>query len=98
MVRATITNHEDIFLQRQHGLVEDAAYRPWLSQVTATTQSNPAFRAGWRIQRQAAGADFAAFLDKLIAETPVRPARSTERLVAEWKSAWDEEVNSSASP
>jgi len=72
MVRATITNHEDIFLQRQHGLVEDAAYRSWLSQVTATW-SNPAFRAGWRLQRQAAGADFAAFLDKLIAETPVRP-------------------------
>ena len=89
MVRATITNHEDIFLQRQHGLVEDAAYRSWLSQVTHTW-SLPAFRAGWRIQRQAAGADFAAFLDKLIAETPARPAHSTERLVAGWKSAWDE--------
>jgi hypothetical protein len=94
MVRATITNHEDIFLQRQHGLVEDAAYRAWLSQVTATW-SNPAFRAGWRLQRPAAGADFAAFLDKLIAETPVRPARSAERLVAEWKSAWDEVTRAS---
>ena len=94
MVRATITNHEDIFLQRQHGLVEDAAYRAWLSQVTATW-SNPAFRAGWRLQRQAAGADFAAFLDKLIAETPVQPARSAERLVAEWKSAWDEVTRAS---
>jgi hypothetical protein len=89
VVRATIANHEDIFLQRQHGLVEDAAYRAWLSQVTATW-SLPAFRAGWRMQRQAAGADFAAFLDELNAGTPVRPAHSTERFVAEWKSALDE--------
>jgi len=62
--------------------------------VTATW-SNPAFRAGWRLQRQAAGADFAAFLDKLIAGTPVGPARSTERLVAEWKSAWGEVTRAS---
>lgn len=89
MVRTILINHEDVFLQRQHGLVEDAAYRAWLSQVTATF-SNPAFRAAWRMQRQAVGADFVTFLDKLIAETPMRPARSNESFLAEWKSAWDE--------
>ena len=89
MVRVTLTNHEDFFLQRQHGLVEDAAYRAWLTLVTGTW-SLPAFRAGWRLNRGAVGADFAAFVDKLIAETPMRPARSDESFLAEWRSAWDE--------
>lgn len=89
MVRATLINHEDFFLQRQHGLVEDAAYRAWLTMVTGTW-SVPAFRAGWRMARRAVGDDFAAFLDTLIAETPVRPALSNESFLAEWKSAWDE--------
>ena len=88
-VRAFLVNSEDTFLQRNHGLLEDAAYGAYLRVFTAT-MSNPAFRVVWGMQRQAVGEEFAAFVDKLLAKTPMGPALSGESFLAEWKSGWTE--------
>ncbi len=86
-VRAFLINNEDTFLQRHPGLLEDAGYRAWLTSMGAS-MSNPAFRVAWRMQRHIIGAEFTAFLDRLTAETPMRPPVSPESYLAEWKSGW----------
>src|SRR5512135_546566 len=88
-VRAFLINNEDTFLQRHPGVLEDAAYRAWLTSVGAS-MSNPAFRVAWQMQRHIIGAEFTAFLDRLTAETPTRPPVSGEALLEEWTQGWAE--------
>jgi len=88
-VRSALINWEDTYLQRHHGLLEDAAYRAYLRAVSAA-MANPAFRVGWRMTRQFFGIEFATFIDNLLAETPMVPPVTGDGFLAEWKSGWAE--------
>ena len=84
-------------MQRHHGLLEDASYRAYLSLLTAA-MANPSFRVAWRMQRNVVGAEFAKFVDELVAGTPMRPAQSGEMLLADWKSGWAELTETAVQP
>lgn len=86
-VRAFLINSEDTFQQRHHGLMEDAAYRAYL-RLMGAAMANPSFRVAWQMQRGVVGDEFAAFIDGLIAETPLSPTETPEALLDRWKSGW----------
>jgi len=83
--RAFLVNNEDTFLQGRHGLLEETTYRYYLTRVRAV-MSNPGFRSAWRMARRDFGNEFTAFIDELIAETPIRPPVSVTDNLAEWRS------------
>lgn len=87
--RAFLFNSEDTFLQDHHGLLEEATHRAYLASMGATWAS-PAYRLAWPLMRNGVGAEYAAFVDDLIAATPMRPAQSLEDRLADWKSGWAE--------
>lgn len=86
---AFLINSEDTFLQRRHGLLEDDAYRAYRISVSSM-MANPAFRLAWRMRRHRHGVEFATFVDKVIAETPMAPPLTSEAFLAQWKSGWAE--------
>ena len=69
--RALFMNTEDTFYQNRNGLVDAGAYGAFLASFRATMQ-NAGFRLAWALWRDSTGPEFAAFVDKLVAETPVR--------------------------
>lgn len=87
--RAFLVNTEDTFLQAHHGLLEEATHRAFLASIGATWAS-PAYRLAWPLMRNGVGDEYAAFIDKLIAETPMRQPWSIEDRLADWKSGWAE--------
>jgi hypothetical protein len=87
--RAFLANGEDTFLQGEHGLLEPATRRAYLASM-AVTWASPAYRLAWPTMRGVVGADYAAFVDRMIAETPLRRPSSLEERLADWKSGWAE--------
>jgi hypothetical protein len=85
--RASHVNAEGTFLQHQQGLLDDAAYRAYLASISST-MANAAFRLAWRTNRPAVGPEFAAFIDQVIAETPMRGPISADERLAQWKAGW----------
>jgi hypothetical protein len=69
--RALFMNTEDTFYQNRNGLVDAGAYGAFLASFRATMQ-NAGFRLAWALWRDSTGPEFAEFVDRLIAETPVR--------------------------
>ena len=88
---ATFINNEDVFYQRQQGLLSDSDFAVFASRV-AQELSHPAFRAQWKRARRFYGAEFADFVDGLIAQPPVElisadPAEWLRFLAAERSAA-----------
>jgi len=68
--RALMVNGENAFLHHETGLITDATFESArLSMKYLATV--PAFRAHWPAVRPSCGTRFAAFMDGIIAETPV---------------------------
>ncbi len=61
---------EDDFYQHREGLLSDDAFASYLNGVKASFVS-PGMRVAWMRQRNAYGKEFVAFMDKIVAETPV---------------------------
>ena len=81
--RASFYHYEDAFYQHREGLLNESAF----SGATANMRglvSNVGWRASWAFQRQAFEKDFAAWMDKVVAEAPDRePVDSFEQWKAE---------------
>ena len=80
---AVFINYEDAFYQNQEGLLTDSAFAAVLGTVTNALR-RPAFRVRWRAARTSYGIEFAEFMDKLMARTPVEGLSNDP---AEWLSA-----------
>jgi hypothetical protein len=70
--RATIINSEDTFYQHKEGLLDEASFVGFVAGMKGTLRY-PGFRAQWKSARRSHGIEFVEFMDKLLAETPVRP-------------------------
>jgi hypothetical protein len=79
--RAAFYGAEDDFYQHHEGLLNESAFASYLNGVKGTMAS-PGFRAAWKRQRRSFGSDFVAFMDKLVAETPVSTLADP---LARWK-------------
>ena len=80
--RANFYGWEDAFYQHLDGLYSEAAFNTHEANVRNIAQ-NIGMRVQWRLQRQAFGPEFVAWLDKLIVETPMIGIPLTER----WRDA-----------
>ena len=79
--RSTFTNSEDAFYQHQEGLLNDAAFNSLVATVRFSFTSK-GYRIAWKRSRDMYGRDFVEFMDKSLAEAPIKlPA---DRL-AQWK-------------
>jgi hypothetical protein len=81
--RASFYNWENAFYQHLEGLFTELAFSALALNVRSIMRAVP-IRAQWRIQRQAYGIEFVEWMDKLIAETPIR--ESSDRM-GEWQDA-----------
>jgi hypothetical protein len=79
--RASFFAWQDAFNQHTEGLSTESAFdenesnvRNWLGNIGVRTQ--------WRIQRNGFGREFVAWMDKLVAETPIDDSGDT---VIEWR-------------
>jgi hypothetical protein len=80
---ASINHFEDSFYQHEDGLLNDVAFATVVSGIRASVAS-PGYRAGWdTVWRMREGA-FPAFMNKIIAETPLAPPGDA---LAEWHKA-----------
>jgi hypothetical protein len=76
--RANFHSWQDAFYQHSDGLLTDASFDTFMINVRDVVRLfGP--RVMWRLQRQAFGAEFVAWMDKLIAETPVDPGLLIDR-------------------
>jgi hypothetical protein len=69
--RASFYHYEDAYYQHREGLLNDSAF----SGATANMRglvSNVGWKASWAFQREAFESDFAAWMDKLVEQTPTR--------------------------
>ena len=89
--RALFFSYEDNFYQHQEGLLSDSAYAGYLTAMGQVLRM-PSFRVQWTRNRAAYGTEFAEFMDKLIARTPVVP---TSFDTAEWLIAFAAERSAS---
>jgi hypothetical protein len=69
---AVFTNHEDAFYQNQDGLLTDSAFAAFVRSMQSALR-RPAFRVQWKRARLNYGAEFAEFMDTLVARTPIEP-------------------------
>jgi hypothetical protein len=83
MCRMSLLSAEDSFLQHKAGLMEEAAYASFVAGVRSLSATFPGLRAGWRMSRTEYGAEFAAFMDKIVSDAP---GPSVDRL-ARWRTA-----------
>ncbi len=89
LARSAFVNAEETFSQHRNGLMEENAWRAFVTFFSDTT-ANPAVRLIWRrIGRPAASPEFATFVDKLIAETPLRKLPPAEVALAAWRAEFD---------
>ena len=80
--RAIFRDDEDSFYQHTEGLLNDAAFASYVTRVTSLV-ANTGTRVMWKRVRRGFGREFVEFMDKLIAETPVRARPESLTL---WKS------------
>jgi hypothetical protein len=80
---AIFSSYEDAFYQNQDGLLTDSAFTAAVNTL-ARVASRPSFRVQWKQARLAYGAEFAAFMDGLVAKTPIEQLSFDP---AEWLSA-----------
>ena len=78
---ARFYNAEDSFNQFQEGLLNRRAYDSLVVGLKKSL-SQPGMRAFYKRQRGAFGTDFAAFVDKLLVETPLGPPQD---VAAQWR-------------
>jgi hypothetical protein len=90
--RAYFINAEDAFNQHRDGLLGERGYRAFLAQF-GQQMAHPAYRTAWRTSQWAWGQEFAEFVEQLMVERPVRPLRSPDALLAEYKSGHAAEVS-----
>lgn len=70
MYGAFLASAEDTWLQYREGLLSDAVFESF-TESWRMTLSQPGVRALWTMRRKAFEKGFAAFMDKLMDETPV---------------------------
>lgn len=75
---ATFLSAEDVFLQGRDGLINKAIYESAILSFSALMES-PGARAAWSAARRTYGAEFRAFMDDLIAKTPMKMPTSAMR-------------------
>ena len=80
--RAAFFNYQDAFYQHMEGLLTDVAFSV-VASLVRSNMSSISYRAQWRMHRPAYGTEFAAWMDKLVAQTPMEPFD----IVANWKDA-----------
>jgi hypothetical protein len=90
--RALFWNWEEAFYQHEDGLLAESAFYRLKVNIDSLMR-NIGIQAQWRIQRQTFGAEFVAWMNRLVAET--RIDKPTDPLVL-WRSAL-EEVRAGAS-
>jgi hypothetical protein len=88
MCRMSALSAEDTFLQHRAGLMEEAAYTSFVAGLRNISMAYPGLRASWRMSRRQYGAEFVAFMDKIMSATPSAPV---DRM-AQWKAAIQEDA------
>lgn len=78
---ARLSNAEDAFYQYREGSFDAAAFERFVVRMQQMFTSI-GIRAAYRRQRQNFGSEFIAFMDKLMAETPIAPSVDA---LAQWK-------------
>ena len=81
--RAAFVGWQDGYYQHLDGLFPETALGSLMGDAT-TQLGNIGWRTQWRIQRQAFGPQFVAWVDKLAAEAPIDPSVDS---LAVWRSA-----------
>ncbi len=70
LCRATFMGMENQHYQFQNGLLDSDTYAGYQVTIREQIHAFPGIRAMWQLVRHSYGADFAAFVDKEIAEAP----------------------------
>ena len=73
---------EDSYFQYRGGMIGDGQYASIFGHLKSQS-STPGFRALWQHIRDRFPADFAAFVDGVMRETPINSAE-----IADWTPAW----------
>lgn len=81
---AFLASGEDTFLQYREGLLSDAVFASF-GESWRQTLAEPGVRALWKLRRHGFEAEFAAFMDKLMADAPSSAA-------GDFRTAWKAEV------
>jgi hypothetical protein len=84
LARAAFASTEDLFYQHARGVLDETAHRLYRGMLPMTF-AIPGYRLAWPLLRNSYGAEYAAFIDTLIAETPPRRYIATEEALAQWK-------------
>ena len=87
--RAVFISAENSFLQRKAGLLDEPAYQSFVAGAKGMLGGSPGLRAAWRISRAQFGGDFAAFMNKTLAEVAGQPP--AERF-EQWQAAVKEDA------
>lgn len=87
-------NTEDVFLQHRAGTIDRLALESDVAVLSKFLQT-PAYRVGWRFNREYATTEFQAFIDKLIDD--VEPRLFGDQ-VAAWKELMTTELARAAPP
>lgn len=74
IARALLLSGEDSFLQHRAGLLDERAYRSFVTGTRWMLAAWPGLRAVWRLMSGQYGPDYAKFMDDLVAEAPPVPA------------------------
>jgi hypothetical protein len=80
--RCVFYNWEDSFYQHKEGLLDEAGFRNFINSARSGLTMT-GLRVAWKQNRDSYGKEFAALIDKIIAETALAP---TPDPVAAWKS------------
>ena len=81
--RAAFWGWEDGFYQHSSGLFTDAAFTTYTINIRQIMRSI-GFRTQWRLQRRTWGPEYVAWMDKLLAETPIDDSGDT---AGQWRNA-----------
>jgi hypothetical protein len=83
LCRMNFLSAEDSFLQHAAGLMDKTAYASFVAGVRTLSATFPGLRAAWLMSRSQYGAEFARFMDAIVA---AGGAPSGDRL-AQWRTA-----------
>src|SRR5471030_2442877 len=87
-------NSEDVFLQHRSGTIDRFAFESDMALLRKFAEI-PAYRVGWRINRDFATGEFRAFVDSLIGETT--PVQFPD-VVLTWKTLMTAELEHATRP
>jgi hypothetical protein len=87
-IQAFFWNHEDGYLQRKAGFLEEEVWEGDLAVIRSALVS-PAFRVGWKMTRTVCSAAYRDFIDAQMAE--VQPRKAYEE-AAIWKHLMEKEL------